>query len=90
MKFSHFASLESGEVLKAATEDLIRIFELEVSNPKLFGGGGKGRGEGGRGRLYAFVAEGSLKRIQLAARWLVANIGPFLPSQSNLVLRSLW
>ena len=53
MKFSHFASLESGEVLKAATEDLIRIFELEVSNPKLFGGGRDGR------RLYA---KGSLKK----------------------------
>ena len=53
MKFSHFASLESGEVLKAATEDLVRIFQLEVPNPELFGGGGEkggGRREGGEGR----------------------------------------
>ena len=42
MKFSHFASLESGEVLKAATEDLVRIFQLEVPNPELFGGGRRG------------------------------------------------
>lgn len=30
LKFSHFASVESAEVLKAATTDLIRIFQLQV------------------------------------------------------------
>ncbi len=31
LKFSHFASVESAEVLKAATEDLVRIFQLKVT-----------------------------------------------------------
>ena len=53
MKFSHFASLESGEVLKAATEDLVRIFQLEVPNPELFGGGGRGREERGGDSLIS-------------------------------------
>ena len=30
LKFSHFATMECGEVLQAATEDLVRIFQLEV------------------------------------------------------------
>ncbi len=29
-KFSHFACVESAEVLKAATTDLVRIFQLQV------------------------------------------------------------
>ena len=29
-KFSHFASIESAEVLKAATADLVRVFQLQV------------------------------------------------------------
>ena len=33
--FSHFASIESSEVLRAATEDLLKIFQLEV-NFKIF------------------------------------------------------
>jgi len=36
VQFSHFATLESGEVLKAATEDLLRIFQLEVPHSQLF------------------------------------------------------
>ena len=35
LRFSHFASLESEEVLKAATEDLVKILQLKV-----VGGGG--------------------------------------------------
>lgn len=31
LRFSHFASLNSAEVLQAATEDLVRIFQLKVS-----------------------------------------------------------
>ena len=30
LSFSHFASLESEEVLKAATEDLVKILQLKV------------------------------------------------------------
>lgn len=36
VQFSHFATLESGEVLKAATEDLLRIFQLEVPHSQVF------------------------------------------------------
>jgi len=31
LKFSHFASIDSADVLKAATADLVRIFQLQVS-----------------------------------------------------------
>lgn len=31
IQFSHFATMESEEVLKAATEDLVKIFQLKVS-----------------------------------------------------------
>ena len=31
LRFSHFASLNSSDVLQAATEDLVRIFQLKVS-----------------------------------------------------------
>ena len=30
LRFSHFATMESEEVLKAATEDLVKILQLEV------------------------------------------------------------
>ena len=30
LKFSHFVTMESGDVLKAATTDLVRIFQLQV------------------------------------------------------------
>ena len=30
LKFSHFASVESAEVLQAATADLVKIFQLQV------------------------------------------------------------
>lgn len=30
LRYSHFVSLESSEVLEAATKDLIRLFQLKV------------------------------------------------------------
>ena len=36
IQFSHFATMESEEVLKAATEDLVRIFQLKVSRKKVY------------------------------------------------------
>lgn len=30
LRFSHFVSLKSSDVLQAATEDLVRIFQLKV------------------------------------------------------------
>ena len=30
LRYSHFVSLESSEVLDAATEDLVRLFQLKV------------------------------------------------------------
>ena len=32
LTYAHFASLESGEVLEAATKDLVKIFDLKVSD----------------------------------------------------------
>ena len=36
LKYSHFVSLDSSEILEAATKDLIKIFQLKVGGHRQF------------------------------------------------------